>query len=58
MNSTQRNQNDVVMELVKLHIDAVRNNRQPVTPEMIEELYVKYHELYKVTNKGRAASQM
>lgn len=44
---TGRNNMDVIMELVDLHIKATERSRESVTAEDIEGIYLKYHKLIK-----------
>ncbi|WP_176473320.1 hypothetical protein [Niallia circulans] len=44
--TTGRNKYDMIMELVALHVAQTEKNRN-VTPEEIEEIYLKYVKLVK-----------
>lgn len=43
--STGRNSNDLIMELVQLHIKQAHLEGTPVQAEQLEEIFLKYYEL-------------
>lgn len=52
---TRRNGKDIIMELVHLHIDLAQAEGRPVSPERLEEIFLKYYGLY--INRDRELRQ-
>jgi hypothetical protein len=44
---TGRNRNDVIMELITLHVQQAAYHGNPVTPEEIQQLFEKYYSLVR-----------
>lgn len=53
--NTQRNTNDVIMELLKQHIESAYAEGNPVSSEDIEKVFLKY--VYLVTNARNLAEK-
>lgn len=52
VSASQRNDYDVIMELVHLHIEAARRANRDVTEDEIADLFVKYYDLLDETKRG------
>lgn len=44
--NTGRNSNDVILELVNLHVKLSHNEGNPVSADELEDVYLKYYELH------------
>lgn len=54
--NTGRNSNDVIMELVNLHVKLSHNEGNPVSADELEDVYLKYFSL--LTNRNEKLAEV